>query len=77
MGNERTKDIIAVGVLLIIVGNSVVGWITGTIDLTIVTTSLIGFLGVVLGVKPWERRNDPPPPPQLPAPPPDREDERA
>ena len=57
--NQRTKDLLALGLFVIILGNSIVGWITGSIDLTPVTISLLGFLGILAGARPWERKDPP------------------
>lgn len=57
---QRSRDLLVLGLFLVVVGNSVVGWIHGNIDLTLVTTSCIGLMGLLLGAKPWERRDKDP-----------------
>lgn len=57
--NQRTRDLLALGLFVIILGNCIVGWIRGSIDLTPVTVSALAFLGVLTGARPWERKDPP------------------
>lgn len=56
--NQRARDWLAAGLVFVIIGNSVVGWIRGNLDLTLVTTSSLGLLGLLAGVKPWKSNGD-------------------
>lgn len=56
--NQRTRDLLILGLFILVVGNTVVGWVRGSIDLTLVTTSIIGLIGLLTGAKPWRRDKD-------------------
>jgi len=55
--NQRTRDILILGLFAIVIGNSVVGWLRGSIDLTMVTLSMIGLIGALTGIKPWSKND--------------------
>ena len=55
--SPRTRDLLVWGLFFLVVGNTVVGWVRGSIDLSLVTTSFIGLIGLLTGVKPWKRKD--------------------
>jgi len=56
--NHQTRGLLVYGLFLIVAGNSIVGWVKGGVDLTLVTTTCLGLMGLLLGVKPWDKGDD-------------------
>jgi len=61
--NQRTRDLLLLGLFLFFGANTIVGWFKGGLDLTLVSTSTLGLIGLIIGAKPWSRPDPPKPPP--------------
>jgi len=57
--HSRTRDLIAFVLLVVVLGNSVYGWITGRVDLTLTSTGALTLLGIIFGAKPWSNGKPP------------------